>query len=619
MDLASSKESSLKQACDNCRRRKIKCNRGLPACDKCQRLLLSCSYSDVLRRKGPKFRTLYPLAPVHPLSARHGTGRPPEQRLYGTENDIFPDQGSTYGLSSPTSPVFGVPDQQYSIPDGSDTFSQLPPSELVSSPDSTDSAYGSANSHALPHARRLSPQILLAHVNVYLKYLFPIMPVVRSEQLQRDSHQPERLSPQRYAFLASLCAATHIQLKLDGDTPVPEPSRLQSMGEGHCLMSGEELLTEAVRARRECDIVESLNIESLLTSFFLFATYGNLDKQDHAWFYLCQATSMAFTLGLHRESTYAEWNVEEAEEKRRIFWLLFITERGYALQQAKPVMLRSSIHKPQVLCSEDPILAYGFINLINIFEKLTASLYDWLSAGGGDGLLERPPTSAIQSNLCKPVVLDGVLEIQQVDILVTQQWLQAMMWKLSMSRATQPGSRDEAVIPFHLPVLVGKAVMSVIGTASQGAVDAHGIGMEQKLFDMGSSVADVTNSLGPKGMHRLAESTVDPRELLWGILHTLSQIRGSPSYLFPTLLERCKTVLGLDCTITTGNWLPGLGQASPDDLATWTAERSSWYLAAANHDDIQNISEVESDGARADMPAIRPDMSSKMRFQNDVY
>lgn len=136
---------------------------------------------------------------------------------------------------------------------------------------------------------------------------------------------------------------------------------------------------------------------------------------------------------------------------------------------------------------------------------------------------------------------------------------------------------------------------------------------------MGSSVADVTNSLGPKGMHRLAESTVDPRELLWGILHTLSQIRGSPSYLFPTLLERCKTVLGLDCTITTGNWLPGLGQASPDDLATWTAERSSWYLAAANHDDIQNISEVESDGARADMPAIRPDMSSKMRFQNDVY
>jgi hypothetical protein len=140
-------------------------------------------------------------------------------------------------------------------------------------------------------------------------------------------------------------------------------------------------------------------------------------------------------------------------------------------------MLRSSIHKPQVLCSEDPILAYGFINLIGIFEKLTPNLYDWVSAGGGEGLLERPPTSAIQSSLCKPISLDGVMEIQQVDILITQQWLQAMMWKLSMNHATQPGARDESVLPFHLPVLVGKAVMSVIGSASQGAVDAHGIGM----------------------------------------------------------------------------------------------------------------------------------------------
>lgn len=157
------------------------------------------------------------------------------------------------------------------------------------------------------------------------------------------------------------------------------------------------------------------------------------------------------------------------------------TYRGYALQQSKPVMLSSTIHKPQVICSEDPILAYGFINLINIFEKLTSNLYDWISAGGGDGLLEKPPTSVIQSSLSKPVSLDGVLEIQQVDILVTQQWLQAMMWKLSISHATQPGARDDGVLPFHLPILIGKAVMSVIGSSSQGAVDAHGIGMVRPL------------------------------------------------------------------------------------------------------------------------------------------
>ncbi|KAJ5090240.1 hypothetical protein N7532_008924 [Penicillium argentinense] len=579
MDLAPPSKPSTKQACDNCRRRKIKCSRELP-CDKCQRLLLSCSYSDVLRRKGPKFRTLYPLAPVHP---------------FYPDNDIDP---TTYQLSSPASPALA--DAQYaSSHDVSDTLSQLPPPDLVSSPDSTDSTAESAR--AFPHPPRLSPQILLAHVNVYLKYLFPIMPVVRGEELRYDSQQPDRLSSRRYAFLVSLCAATHIQLKLDGATPVPDPVRLQSLGDGHSLVSGEKLLEEAVRAHRECDVVEDIGIESLLISFFLFASYGNLDKQSHAWFYLCQATSMVFTLGLNRESTYAEYSVEESEERRRVFWLLFITERGYALQQSKPVMLRSSIHKPQVLCSEDPILAYGFINLINIFEKLTANLYDWISAGGGDGLVERPPTSIIQSSLCKPISLDGVLEIQQVDILITQQWLQSMMWRLSMSHATQPGSRDE-VLPFHLPVLVGKAVMSVIGTASQGAVDAHGIGMEQKLFDMGSSVADVTRSLGSKAVNRLAESTIDPRELLWGILHTLSQIRGSPSYLFPDLLGRCKNVLGLDCSITMGNFLPALGAANPNLLSAWAGEQ--WDLESfsagvrnfqheVGHEQVRDEGEIE--------------------------
>ncbi|KAJ5471553.1 hypothetical protein N7530_008910 [Penicillium desertorum] len=545
-----------KQACDNCRRRKIKCSRGLP-CNKCQLLLLSCSYSDVLCRKGPKFRSIHPPALIHPSRAHPDKEDPDVSKI------------------------------QFS-----DAFSHLPPLALVSSP-RTGSTIETANGYVHPHPR-LSSQILLAHVNVYLKYLFPIMPVVRGDMLRLDCHQPERLSAKLYAFLASLCAATHVQLKLDGAAPMPDPAL--RTGDGHSLMSGEELLAEAVRARQECEVLEELDTESLLTSFFLFASYGNLDRQDHAWFFLCQATSFAFSLGLHRESTYAEYEIEEAEERRRIFWLLFITERGYALQQAKPVILRNSIHKPQVLCSGDPILAYGFINLINIFEKLTPNLYDWVSAGGGDSTLERPPTSAIQSSLCKAISLEWVFEIQKVDILITQQWLQAMMWKLSMCHATQDGLRDGKVLPFYLPVMVGKAVMSVVGAASKDAVDAHGIGMEQKLFDMGISVADVIRSLGPEAVYRLAESTIDPNELLLGILRTLSQIRGSPSYLFPKLLERCKSVLGLECSITTGNFLPTLGAAAPDQLPLWSGWHAWDYSAAAGDIEVHHANDQSDSG-----------------------
>lgn len=173
--------------------------------------------------------------------------------------------------------------------------------------------------------------------------------------------------------------------------------------------------------------------------------------------------------------------------------IILTIHRGYALQQSKPVMLRSSINKPQVLCADDPILSYGFINLINVFEKLTANLFDWVTSGG-DSCLGMPPTSSIQSSLCKPISVDGVLEIQQVDILVTQQWLQAMMWKLSIEHATQASSRTGAVLPLHLPVLVGKAVMNVIGAASQGAIDAHGIGMVRSLSASPASLYRLTPS-----------------------------------------------------------------------------------------------------------------------------
>lgn len=135
---------------------------------------------------------------------------------------------------------------------------------------------------------------------------------------------------------------------------------------------------------------------------------------------------------------------------------------------------------------------------------------------------------------------------------------------------------------------------------------------------MGASVADCTRLLGSKSIHRLAESTVDPRQLLWGILHTLSQIRGSPSYLFPTLFERSKAVLGLDCTITMGNFLPTLGAAMPDHLASWPYKQG-WELPAARPESAHEIHKVESERANSvsHIPTMPHGAPSDLGFQED--
>lgn len=188
----------------------------------------------------------------------------------------------------------------------------------------SQSTWPSFSSHQL-RLRRLSATVLLAHLNIYIKYIYPIVPIISADHLIQDARRPKDASAQRYAFLTALCAATNFQLHFDA---IIDPISSSPSHDRTPLVSGEKILAEAVRARNECDnIYEQVNTESLLTSFFLFAAYGNLDRHDQAWFYLNQAISMAMALGFHQEATFAACEREEAEKRRRVFWLLFVTER----------------------------------------------------------------------------------------------------------------------------------------------------------------------------------------------------------------------------------------------------------------------------------------------------
>jgi hypothetical protein len=122
--------------------------------------------------------------------------------------------------------------------------------------------------------------------------------------------------------------------------------------------------------------------------------------------------------------------------------------------------------------------------------------------------------------------------------------------------------------------------------------------MEQKLFDLGVSVADVSRSLSTTASHSLAESIIEPRELLWGILSTLSRIRGSQSYLFPSLLERSKAVLGFDFSLTMGNYLPPLPPSiSSEHAPSWAASEDSHPRAASNTWDVVSLADDLGDSA----------------------
>lgn len=286
------------QACDTCRRRKLKCDRSRP-CAKCQSGLLPCTYYYKPKRKRPR-RNNDGMAVALPVMPG-GSPLRSVSRASGGEIGGMPPASLDQSSSPPTSATPADHD--------------LPPAT------STQIASSSAS-------RCLPSQVLRRHVYYFLRHLFPIWPVVRASQALAECSDPGSLTPSRYCFLTALCTASSVQLKLDLARREPESEGpADETHECYHRLTSDYLLSEVLRTRSALNIAEEPDLDALLTSCFLFSVHANLGKHNQAWFYLSQSISFALVLHLHEESAYFRLTPPEAQLRRRIFWLLFIFER----------------------------------------------------------------------------------------------------------------------------------------------------------------------------------------------------------------------------------------------------------------------------------------------------
>ena len=146
---------------------------------------------------------------------------------------------------------------------------------------------------------------------VYRLRLFPIWPIVAVEDimasLQRDEEQEET-----YTLANAVGAATVAQLKLDSSDAT----------------TGSSMEAECQRIRALNKDRQHSSLNTLRIAFFLPVYHENQDAGGvQSLLYLREALTLAQVMGLHRESTYAVLSSSEQEIRRRIIWLLFVTER----------------------------------------------------------------------------------------------------------------------------------------------------------------------------------------------------------------------------------------------------------------------------------------------------
>lgn len=379
----------------------------------------------------------------------------------------------------------------------------------------------------------LSMELITTCVEYFFTNLYPTQPILHRQKVGETIGMME-VDLEAYCLVVSLCAYMLIQ-------PNIQSSEIVSPGAhpGHdrpqpALLLGPTLLQEATRVRKSINYHESPTVWSVMTSFFLFGSFFCLDKQNTAWFHLREATTLAHILRLHEESHYSTPDIIENTRRRRLYWLLFVTERAYALQQRRPLSLHATINLPTV--DEDPsetVELNGFIHLVNLFKPFDDTFVGLWNKSRNGATPEFFSQLQKQLSDALPIYLRSV-ESQAVDLRCSQQWLKTMVWQLSISHGFLSSTASDNAMSFKFPIEVSRDLVSSASAFSQHSMEVHGIGLIEKLFDVACTLTDVISCV-PYEEQMMGYG---PRDYLQQLITLISNLRGGQQKYMPLLLSK---------------------------------------------------------------------------------
>ncbi|KAJ6440608.1 3-ketoacyl-CoA thiolase [Purpureocillium lavendulum] len=320
---------------------------------------------------------------------------------------------------------------------------------------------------------------LLEILDIYASRLYPIWPIVNTNEL-KEALLATSANSSASRLAHAIALATVAQLKLSTAwRGSPAACALDDGGD------------------------ESNPLDNLRVSFFLHIYYENLEGGGRkSLLSLREAITLAQIERLEHESTYSSWDEQDQQLYRRVLWLLFVTERGVALLHKLPAILKPNILLPWYGVADD------VAHILPDFLKLDSTKGD--SWGPGN-------------------------DIQRADMLVTRQWMRAVLWRAAL--------RFGIIIPSISPVDIAREFLSLISVIPAAALESHGPTVEFKTFEIATAVIDAMAS------DFCGISDDQSRQVLHGLRSILMSSRGGNEKLLQLLNVRMSA-------ITTSSLLP---------------------------------------------------------------
>lgn len=245
--------------------------------------------------------------------------------------------------------------------------------------------------------------------------------------------------------------------------------------------------------------IDNPSADAVITAFFLFTCSFGLERHNTAWFYLREATTLAEILGMNDESHYdSSLEMALAIRQRRLFWLLFVTERSihistissritvskltilgraYALQRHRPLTLHPTIRLPTLheIPSESTTTS-GFVHLVSLFRPFDDALIGLWNQTRTNCTLQSLAHMQKQLVNVLPITMKST-ETQEADLRTSQQWLRTVIWRLSVSKGFLSSVSPDVTMRFTYPIDIARDLVRDTSNLSIQSMDIHGIGL----------------------------------------------------------------------------------------------------------------------------------------------
>jgi hypothetical protein len=407
---------------------------------------------------------------------------------------------------------------------------------------------------------QLSPSIITYDASFFTTFLddyelsvYPVNPIMTVDDVLASIREMD-MNPEAKTFVFAYTAITIALTNKSPDSSTDSHSQVRYW------------LEEIIKARSAIAFDEKMTVRRVMISQFIHISLMCLANMDMSFYYVRESITMIQMLRIGHPEAMEKLNSTERARRQRLYWEVFVHERYLAISNYRPVVLPPLPNLPGV--------HEGFLQIIRLFRLIDE---DFLANWFGSATVTREWIDSKHKQIDEEPVgneahagATPLTDMQQADLIVTKHWLRMLVWQMAMSKCLLSSVSSRESLSLSFPVRLSTQLRALMTRFSRHAIEIHGSGIQQKLFELSDTIANVIITVPASTVQETAER-VDDFTFLIGFLFSLPSFDPVQRDILQNKLEQLQSLFPYSGASEPSN------SPAPSDMKTDCSGRTPQY------------------------------------------